>query len=140
MRFLAGFSQSSINIYYPLFVDIFSVKQTKSFWMNMMLLAPAIGVFAGYCMTGFFVVQSNWRTSIIVIAVFSGLNSLIICMMPAHYMELRMVRKAIEKEDRKGLSRKTSFSDLSEIMEQGVFQRLTTNYPFIFLVLTLACY
>jgi small-conductance mechanosensitive channel len=108
--------------------------------MNMMLIAPAIGVFSGYCMTAVFIVQSNWRTSIIVIAVFSGLNSLIIGLMPAHYMELRLVRKAIEKEDRKGLSRKTSFSDLSEIMEQGVFQRLITNYPFIFLVLTLACY
>lgn len=98
MRFLAGVSQTFMTIFYPVFIDTVCTKSNKSFWMNLMLVAPPLGVFLGYCITAMFIVHADWRASIIFIAMLSCLAGFMIILMPEQYVEMKVIRRAMEAE------------------------------------------
>lgn len=65
-----------------MFIDTFGTKINKSFWMSLMLVAPPIGVFMGYVVTAVLVIHADWRRSMIVISLFSGLVAFLITLVP----------------------------------------------------------
>lgn len=84
-----------------MFIDTFVTKVNKSFWMSLMLIAPPIGVFVGYVFTAVLVIHADWRKSMFIIAIFSGIVAFLITLMPEQYVEITIVRKAMEQEEKR---------------------------------------
>ena len=51
MRFLTGFCQIFIVVYYPVWTDTFGPEKFKSIWLTLMLLASPLGLVLGYAVT-----------------------------------------------------------------------------------------
>jgi predicted MFS family arabinose efflux permease len=74
--------------------------------MSVMLIGPPIGVFTGYVITAFMITYFDWTKSMVIIALLSATVALMITLTPAHYVEIKMVRKAIENEQDEPYMRK----------------------------------
>ena len=61
-RFLTGFFQVFISIYWPVWTDGFAkTEQRKATWMSMFLAASPIGVLFGYVLTTQLILNYTWK-------------------------------------------------------------------------------
>ena len=89
-RFLTGFFQVFISIYYPVWADRFGGNhKTKTCWMSILLLSSTIGVMIGYCCTSYLVQLYNWRLVFQIEAVAAILFILILLCTPQKYLDLQ---------------------------------------------------
>jgi sugar phosphate permease len=63
MRFLTGFCQIFIIVYYPVWTDTFGPEKFKSIWLTLMLLASPLGLVLGYAVTYYMNMYKTWEWS-----------------------------------------------------------------------------
>lgn len=106
-RLVSGFCQIFLTIFIPIYVDCFGTKNLKPYMMSLILLAGPLGVTIGYGATGYIVsLGISWRYAFLVLAIISGLSSILIVLMPDRYMN---IEKCVE------LKRKTKNQRMNEI-------------------------
>ena len=61
-RFLTGFFQVFISIYYPVWADRFGTSEKqKATWMSVLLFSSTFGVLVGYIVTAQMVQKVSWQ-------------------------------------------------------------------------------
>ena len=61
-RFLTGFFQVFVSIYYPVWADRFgTTEKQKTTWMSVLLFSSSLGVLVGYIATAQLVQYLSWQ-------------------------------------------------------------------------------
>eukprot|EP00347_Sterkiella_histriomuscorum_P015691 403356061 len=71
-RFLVGFCQVFVCIYFPVWVDTFGKPDKKTLMLTLLMLAPPIGVVLGYLITAFMIAYYTWQYAFYIQAVMIG--------------------------------------------------------------------
>lgn len=89
-RFLTGFFQVFISIYWPVWTDGFAPdERTKATWMSCLLAASPVGVLLGYVMTTMLMINLTWKYAFYVQAVAVVPVILVIVAIPKRYFSLK---------------------------------------------------
>ena len=61
-RFMAGFFQVFLSIYWPVFTDAYAANERmKTTWMSLFLLSAPVGVLLGYVLTTVLIATTRWE-------------------------------------------------------------------------------
>ena len=89
-RFLTGFFQVFISIFWPVWTDAFAgTEKRKAAWMSTYLAASPVGVLFGYVITTQLIINYNWEYAFYLQCVAVGPAIILILMMPLKYFNLR---------------------------------------------------
>lgn len=99
-RFLTGFFQVFISIYWPVWTDAFAeCERRKATWMSCFLVSSPVGVLLGYVLTTQLIINYTWKYAFYAqgIAVIPAL--LIILFLPNKYFSLKAdASNAVEQD------------------------------------------
>lgn len=88
-RFLTGFFQVYVSIYYPVWADCFgSSEKQKTTWMSVLLFSSSLGVLLGYIVTAQFVQSLSWKWSFYVQVLATIPLFVILLLTPSKYLDL----------------------------------------------------
>ena len=90
-RFLTGFFQVFVSIYFPVWSDMFGATDSqKQLWLTVLLLSSTLGVLFGYIMTTQFIEKAAWQYSFYtqIIAVIPIILALLFT--PIKYLDLKL--------------------------------------------------
>lgn len=89
-RFLTGFFQVFISIYWPVYIDVFAVSETqKATWMSSFLVSSPVGVLLGYVLTTQLIINYTWKYAFYAEAAAVVPALLLILLMPNKYFSLK---------------------------------------------------
>ena len=91
VRFITGFCQVFISIYFPVWADTFgSTEQAKTIWLNVLLLCSPLGVLFGYILCASLVSHGvTWRAAFWIQALGFIIPILAILVTPGRYFNLQ---------------------------------------------------
>ena len=99
-RFLTGFFQVFISIYWPVWTDLYGqTEKRKAAWMSAFLAASPIGVLFGYVLTTQLIIYYSWQYAFYVQAVAVGCALLLIIIVPGRYFSLKKRNTSVEDGD-----------------------------------------
>ena len=91
-RFLTGFFQVFISIYYPVWADCFGTNELqKTTWMSILLFSSSLGVLIGYIVTSQIIQKASWKYAFYVQVLATLPIFMIVISTPAKYLDLRTV-------------------------------------------------
>ena len=100
-RFLTGFFQVFISIYWPVWTDVHAQSEKrKATWMSAFLAASPIGVLFGYVLTTQLIINYTWKYAFYVQAVAVAPAILLIIFVPTKYFSLKKRSLNQTSEDR----------------------------------------
>lgn len=89
-RFLTGFFQVFISIYWPVWTDAFAdTEKRKATWMSAFLVSSPIGVLVGYVLTTQLIINYTWKYAFYVQAIAVIPAILLVLVMPTKYFSLK---------------------------------------------------
>lgn len=89
-RFLTGFFQVFVSIYWPVWTDAFAgSERRKATWMSAFLVSSPIGVLVGYVLTTQLIIYYTWKYAFYVQAVAVIPAILLVIAMPNRYFSLK---------------------------------------------------
>jgi len=89
-RFLTGFFQVFISIYWPVWTDAFALdERRKATWMSCFLASSPIGVLFGYVLTTQLIINYTWRYAFYVQALAVIPAVILVLALPAKYFSLK---------------------------------------------------
>ena len=88
-RFLTGFFQVFVSIYYPVWADLFGTgEKQKTVWMSVLLFSSSFGVLIGYIVTAQLVQYVSWQWSFYVQVLATIPLFLALLCTPLRYLDL----------------------------------------------------
>ena len=123
-RFLTGFFQVFISIYWPVWTDAFSPSDSKkTAWMSAFLLSSPLGVLFGYVLTTQLIQHYSWEDAFYVQAAAVVPAILLTLVLPSKYLALHG-----GKEDAaRGAARQVTAVDGSQSAEETARGRSQRN-------------
>ena len=99
-RFLTGFFQVFISIYWPVWTDGFAQSEkSKATWMSCFLASGPVGVLFGYVLTTQLIINFTWQYAFYVQAIAVGPAIILILLTPQRYFSLKKLSSTFDEDE-----------------------------------------